>query len=114
MTATNGSLRRLALLAAAGSLAAIPTPSLAGPAATPDCLTPPASLSADNRPGVQIPGVSRSPVLLAQAQPASAPARSGSLVAQATVDPAATTESLPACTYDPPVIPTPQTIRGLW
>jgi hypothetical protein len=104
--------KRLGIVTAAGLLASLPGVAQAGPAAmVPDCLRPSAAVSAAASP-VLIPPGGSAPQLLAQARPAdgsSGNRGSSELVAQATEP-----ESLPACTYDPPLPPAPQKIRGLW
>lgn len=113
---------RLGILAATGMLGCLPGVAQAGPSATlADCLRPPQALSTASS-SVLIPPGSGAPQLLAQALPAagtnpsSTPERSSRprdnnpQLAQAVVGP----ESLPACTYDPPLPPAPQIIRGLW
>ena len=112
---------RLAILAVAGFLASLPGAAQAGPASTlTDCLRPSREVTATASSPVLVPPGAAAPQLLAQALPGSEPARvntgdsdgrsrpTGPQLAQAT-NPAP--ESLPACTYDPPL---PQVIRGLW
>lgn len=106
---------RLGLLAVAGILGSLSGTAQAGPTATvADCLRPPQAVS--GAPVLVPPGASK-PQLLAQALPSSGAVAgrtsqrrdSSPQLAQAT-----SPESLPACTYDPPLPPTPTIIRGLW
>jgi len=121
------------LLAAVGSVCALPAPSSARPAAVPDCLRPTMAIKSAGSPSVLTPSSAQQGQLIAQALPpsgaATAPSsgaplnspqrpRAGStqLLAKApTPAPAVNvTQLLPACTYDPPLSPAPQVIRGLW
>lgn len=131
MTASTPPLHHLGLIAASGCLLAFPATALAGPAAAPDCLRSVATVSSGALPGGRLStvglwqegsrAVGPEPVLLSQANRPSRPGGIDAWVSQSsTQEPASggaspeagtAAESLPACTYDPPV---PQIIRGLW
>lgn len=115
---------RLAILAAAGVLASLPGAAQASPATTvADCLRPSQDVTAAATPPVLLPPGAAAPQLLAQALPGSRPAslnannstsNSRSTNPQLAQAIAQAPESLPACTYDPPLPEPPQVIRGLW
>lgn len=131
MTASALPLHHLGLIAATGCLLASPAAALAGPAAAPDCLRSVATVSSGALPSDRLSArglwpagskaIGSEPVLLSQANRPRRPGGVDTWLAQAsTQEPAsggaapeagAAAESLPACTYDPPV---PQIIRGLW
>jgi hypothetical protein len=112
---------RLGVLAAAGLIAGHHDPAQANPATTvADCLRPSASVSAASSPVLVPPGAVH-PQLLAQALPSSTGVRvrtpasaQPSLDSNPRLAQAAVPESLPACTYDPPLAPASPVIRGLW
>ena len=111
---------RLSVLAA-GLTCGLPDAAQANPGMSdPDCLRPPAALLSTVPPVLVPPGTGRSE-LVVQALPTSAwasditPERSSqALDSSQQQAQAAVPESLPACTYDPPLPPTPGVIRGLW
>ena len=121
LTSCRSQACRLGVLAAAGLISSLPSTAQANPATNvADCLRPSAQVAAAASP-VFVPPGSGSSQLLAQALPASSgprmrapglsrqPLNSNPQLAQATAP-----QSLPACTYDPPLPSTSPVIRGLW
>ena len=111
---------RLGVLTTVGLLSGHHGVAQANPsAAIADCLRPPATVSA-SASSVLLPQGGASTQLLAQALPSSTATRTSapagdrqSRSSNPQLAQAAAPESLPACTYDPPMPATP-VIRGLW
>lgn len=106
---------------AAGLTCGLPDAAQANPGMSdPDCLRPPAALLSTGSPVLIPPGAGRSELVV---QPPSTWAGVGENSPRLTSQvldsspqqaQAGVPESLPACTYDPPLPPAPGVIRGLW
>lgn len=112
---------RLGVLTAVGLLSGHHGVAQAKPATSvPDCLRPSATVSA-TASSVLKPSLAAPSQLLAQALPTATATRPDaptsprkSLNSNPQLAQAAAPESLPACTYDPPLAPASPVIRGLW